>query len=399
MNMKKQIALVSLTVVALVVPAFVHAELALLTKTLKAGMRDKEILSLQSILNRNPTTLVSQNGAGSKGQETEYFGKGTLEAVKKFQKINATKILAPAGLSEPTGIVGSLTRAVINSYITGGETAGTGFAQDDDFLYLPPSDNELLLSEAEVESKYLLAQKRVSELRSKIEKKADEMHAQLESDRKTREESARLANDVVAEYTETASALNRIQEGLVDNSKLGLHAVIPSTVLPETTIIIFGSKMTNTSVLYIGKQPINMSVDVASGQTASAIIPANMQAGKYEMYIVDGGITSTKRSISVKGSTLSSKTKSIPNVVVSSVTVNKQSGVVVVTLNGYGYTNNNSILAPFKTYYNLGSNDGKTLTFVLDQTVFPGGVVTPGSFPIIVVNDNGLSDLTMVEVK
>ena len=85
------------------------AESAIL-RTLKQGSRGPDVRELQQILNRDPETRVSESGPGSLGNETEYFGPLTHDAVLRLQRKYALDILAPIGLSAPTGIVGTQTR-------------------------------------------------------------------------------------------------------------------------------------------------------------------------------------------------------------------------------------------------------------------------------------------------
>lgn len=77
------------------------------TKDLHRGMTDPDVKRLQQTLNKNPKTVVAGAGPGSAGQETEYFGQLTFEAVLRFQSINK--------ISPVSGYVGPLTRAVLNS--------------------------------------------------------------------------------------------------------------------------------------------------------------------------------------------------------------------------------------------------------------------------------------------
>lgn len=75
------------------------------TKNLSLGMSDPQIKLLQQFLNIHGFT-VAQTGAGSKGNETNFFGQLTFNAVKKFQTANNIP---------NTGFVGVLTRQALNS--------------------------------------------------------------------------------------------------------------------------------------------------------------------------------------------------------------------------------------------------------------------------------------------
>ena len=72
------------------------------------SMTSPDVKQLQIILNKNPLTLVSTSGVGSSGNETNYFGGLTLNAVKRFQAINHIP---------QTGFVGIITRTALNKLL------------------------------------------------------------------------------------------------------------------------------------------------------------------------------------------------------------------------------------------------------------------------------------------
>ncbi len=100
-------------------PATTASCSVVLSKSLKAGMSDAEVMDLQKALNSDVDTQVAASGVGSKGNETMYFGPATKAAVIKFQNKYASEVLAPAGLSAGTGFVGASTRAKINALCSG----------------------------------------------------------------------------------------------------------------------------------------------------------------------------------------------------------------------------------------------------------------------------------------
>jgi hypothetical protein len=77
------------------------------TKNLKLGMTDPDVKQLQIFLNTH-NFPVSLTGAGSTGNETSYFGQKTKLAVTLFQKANSLT---------PVGMLGPLTRGIINNII------------------------------------------------------------------------------------------------------------------------------------------------------------------------------------------------------------------------------------------------------------------------------------------
>ncbi len=84
-------------------------------QNLKQGDRNSNVLVLQRFLNTDPDTIVSNSGFGSEGNETDYFGPLTKDAVIRFQNKYADEILRPIDLDYGTGFVGLKTRAWLNS--------------------------------------------------------------------------------------------------------------------------------------------------------------------------------------------------------------------------------------------------------------------------------------------
>jgi len=82
--------------------------------SLKQGTTDSAVKSLQSFLNGRGF-IVTENGAGSPGHETDYFGPLTKAALMKFQATYKKQALDPQGLTVPTGFFGIDTMKLVNS--------------------------------------------------------------------------------------------------------------------------------------------------------------------------------------------------------------------------------------------------------------------------------------------
>lgn len=82
---------------------------------LSLGMRGEDVRELQKVLNRDTETSIANTGAGSPGNETDYFGPATKRALIKFQEKFANEILAPAKLARGNGYVGVYTRVKLNA--------------------------------------------------------------------------------------------------------------------------------------------------------------------------------------------------------------------------------------------------------------------------------------------
>ncbi|MCX7589821.1 MAG: choice-of-anchor D domain-containing protein, partial [Patescibacteria group bacterium] len=83
-------------------------------KSLKYGSNDLEVKYLQMILNLDKETKLGDNGPGSFGNETTYFGLKTLNSIIKFQEKYKDEILKPLKLTKGTGYVGPSTIKKLN---------------------------------------------------------------------------------------------------------------------------------------------------------------------------------------------------------------------------------------------------------------------------------------------
>jgi len=83
------------------------------TRDLALGSRGEDVRNLQIFLNTQGFT-VSNQGVGSKGNETDYFGPATHSAVIRFQNYYRDDILTPVGLRSGTGYFGPSTMRKVN---------------------------------------------------------------------------------------------------------------------------------------------------------------------------------------------------------------------------------------------------------------------------------------------
>ena len=95
---------------------FVHSgsvSAAQFTRDLSRGDVGADVRALQIALNADMRTQVAESGPGSPGNETEYYGPLTANAVIRYQEVYAETILEPLGLSGGTGYFGPSTRSFI----------------------------------------------------------------------------------------------------------------------------------------------------------------------------------------------------------------------------------------------------------------------------------------------
>lgn len=83
---------------------------------LHRGNSHDDVLRLQQYLNSSGF-LLAESGPGSMGNETNYFGPLTQEAVRAFQEYYGVQILSPLSLIFGTGNFFSFTRNFINNQL------------------------------------------------------------------------------------------------------------------------------------------------------------------------------------------------------------------------------------------------------------------------------------------
>ncbi|MFA5023103.1 MAG: peptidoglycan-binding domain-containing protein [Candidatus Paceibacterota bacterium] len=94
----------------------ITGQAAFLNSDLKIGSTGQEVKLLQILLNRNPATQVATSGLGSPGKETTFFGRKTLLAMRRFQKLNQ--------ITREGFRLGPKTRAKLNEMINSLATSG-----------------------------------------------------------------------------------------------------------------------------------------------------------------------------------------------------------------------------------------------------------------------------------
>jgi peptidoglycan hydrolase-like protein with peptidoglycan-binding domain len=97
-------------------PSAAPATAAPFTRNLSVGDRGEDVRSLQRFLNARGHTIAAV-GPGSPGNETEYYGERTRDALARFQEAYAEEILVPVGLERGTGFFGPGTARKVRSLL------------------------------------------------------------------------------------------------------------------------------------------------------------------------------------------------------------------------------------------------------------------------------------------
>lgn len=76
-----------------------------ISRSLTVGSQGEDVQCLQRYLNWSGFA-VNASGPGSAGNETNYFGALTANAVARWQNANAAQVLTPLGIATSTGYWG-----------------------------------------------------------------------------------------------------------------------------------------------------------------------------------------------------------------------------------------------------------------------------------------------------
>lgn len=85
------------------------------SSSLGEGDEGQSVRDLQVFLNMDADTQIASSGPGSPGNETNYYGSLTANAVSDFQAKYSADVLAPLGLSAPTGYWGNSSQSKAQS--------------------------------------------------------------------------------------------------------------------------------------------------------------------------------------------------------------------------------------------------------------------------------------------
>lgn len=94
-------------------------------RELKLGSTGEDVTRLQKTLNACPELGLSQTGPGSPGRETSTYGERTVEGVKKFQLKFKAELITGQNLTDPSGILDTLTRTKLSSSFICQKTTAT----------------------------------------------------------------------------------------------------------------------------------------------------------------------------------------------------------------------------------------------------------------------------------
>ncbi|HEX9609124.1 MAG TPA: IPT/TIG domain-containing protein [Candidatus Paceibacterota bacterium] len=309
-----------------------------LTRDLTVGDRGEDVRALQVFLNSDTQTRIATSGPGSPGNETDYFGPLTAQAVARYQELHRDSILVPAGLTTGSGYVGALTRAQLAIAKEATGSAKPAVAGTDSIYESTLSQNALPSNPAEV--------------------------------------FEQLATNF-QDYDELILSLPSRYDG------------------PRgTTVSISGFGFTKTeNTVHLGDTTIE-NIPSRSGTSISFAIPEDAPLGKHALYATNAKGTSNKNLLFVVTD------PSVPGPRITLVAPESGFYGEKVTISGSGFTKEgNDVYTSYGAVMSVASPDGTTLMFqVLPHPENPllevGKDLGQGiEWPIwlYVVNDRGIS--------
>lgn len=298
------------------------------TRQLSLGMSGEDVRDLQKTLNTDPMTQIQGSGAGSPGQETDYFGELTKDAVIRLQEEYSADILAPIGLNVGSGFVGQMTLKKLNN-----------INASKDIQTISPSQKSTLL---------------VTNQPISLDNTAPNVDIYA-TDRKLNQISGDIMSGINQSLASGATPNDDYSAYKIDANTVFIKGISAQQGPVGTSVNIQGNGLTAQSMIYFGQTHAVKATLDASG-SLTFIVPA-VPLGRYDIAAVSNSGVSNTVVFVVLGATS-------PGVFVNSIQPNNIKYGQAVTVYGSGFSpSNNEIVTDFGRFPDLSSSDGKTLVF------------------------------------
>ncbi len=349
-----------------------------------------DVSYLQVVLNSDPRTKVADTGPGSPTQLTNFFGTLTKDAVMRFQNIYKDEILAPAGLSSATGMVGPMTRIKLNTLLGNTHSMQNAIgSQIGTFV-----TNTIGANSSQTGTPRISAIKEASGV--------------IIAGPGTKPINASEL------YTATTSIGMRIyalpEKALSPKPKtpprfdaLQISGLSTYQTRPNVVMSIFGAGFTDSNNVFLGPVRIGSYPTNTSGTQITFPVPDYLPRGFYQVGVSNTYGTSTISEYTyLILDTASSSQKTIPTI--NEITPAQSSNINdVLLIGGQNFTTDNTIKTNLGDIKHLVSADGRTITFLAGalpyysdaQSDYKGKSINVN---IKVVNENGESTDSITHV-
>jgi peptidoglycan hydrolase-like protein with peptidoglycan-binding domain len=346
---------------------FVQAQTFDFYRSLKVGDEGQDVLILQKILNQDPDTRIAQSGIGSLGNETTYFGNLTKNAVIKFQNKYRNEVLVPAGLSVGTGYFGPSTMTFLEANLYSSEEI-----KNKQVIQTSKSFDELMVE-------VVASRKRVEQSSSKNSNETNNNYVEVENTQ--------------SQNTNPGSIID--QSKLVRSSSMEVYFVSQNVFETGTELTVVGTGINKDSEIYFFNFENDKVVNSIKIDSNFIFFDApNLPDGKYELYIKNGNLISKPLVVEI--------VSDYNPPTISSVSPSSISYGDVVTIKGFNFENQNTVMTALGTYQT--SSNGSEIKFTVSRfanlqtnevIVSPKEQKKEGV--IQVQNSNGVSDAKLVD--
>lgn len=301
----------------------------LFNKNLKMGDIDEDARVLQKVLNSKPETEVSSYGAGSRGNETSFFGALTKTAVVKFQEFYASDILSPLGLSKGTGFVGITTRLKLNSLIEAGNLESQS-----------SSETKIISSSSSAVS----------------ESPPSSSSSQPVS------QSLNSQYNISSSSSAESSSEKVFSKSAHEQPGVRVYSASEYQIKPGSPLTLEGSGFAPTgNIVHIGERRTIRDIKTDNSSSLSFTVPQDLLIGKYNVWVENENGTSANNNFKVFF-VITNNPAQRPTIDILSPSVALYDDEVIVSGSGFASAGNN-IYSMFGNIMNISSPDGKTLKF------------------------------------
>ena len=357
-------------------------------KDLKMGDYNNDVVELQKILNQYTETTVALSGPGSFGNETNYFGSLTKQAVIRFQEKNRNTILVPNSLSSGTGYVGRSTREVLSNL-------GKAVVADKNVI------NSINTVKA-------IGSTSVNTQNSSITNSFNEINP-LEKSGVSSFFNGFLNNTKNQSLSSLKTTLDKATLDLFPSfaKSVRIYSVSPYQVKPGQKVVVSGTAFAEGNNTFSFGNVSTGGVNCLYSTYCEVLVPGNTPFGEQNIFLSNSNGNSTNQGFPVK--VFVTNNPILPSAISSASPSDIKASEINISIVLKGErlaSQGNYIYTPLGNVGPYNSSDGKTLTFSLKEMKDINKLIERGRLlkteiiplPFMVSNEYGLSKAFFVNL-